>query len=395
MTHALVFFPDYRAANPYQTLLYEHAGRDLYPRFGTIADALAVQRHRAGSRVIFHLHWEDAVYRNESGEAAAWQAAQRFLDALETFLDSGGQLVWTLHNAAPHDGRYIAVHTQLCAKLALLADVVHVHSLAAAAFARRCLGIDAARLALIQHGSYVSLYPRLGHPAEATRAALGLGDARRVLLLFGRLGSYKGGAELIGALAQLADPGLWLVIAGKQIDPLASQLEELPAAVRARIVIHDQFVPNEQLPRLFHACDMVVLPYRASLTSGAAVLALSQGRPVLAPALPGLAELLADGSDAILYRPDAVDGLRSALHRFLALERPSLAAMQAAALAKAELLDWRSSGLLLDGTYARLLASLRPQRAPAPTDLAHASAVAAPAAAATVHPLRSPAADAA
>ena len=49
MTHALVFYPDYRAANPYQTLLYEHAGRDLYPRCGTIADAIATATPRAAS----------------------------------------------------------------------------------------------------------------------------------------------------------------------------------------------------------------------------------------------------------------------------------------------------------------------------------------------------------
>ena len=99
MTHALVFFPDYRAANPYQTLLHGHAGRELYPRFGSIADALALQRHAGvDSRVIFHLHWEDAVYRNESGEPAAWQAAQRFVGELETFLDGGGQLIAALRD---------------------------------------------------------------------------------------------------------------------------------------------------------------------------------------------------------------------------------------------------------------------------------------------------------
>ena len=59
-----------------------------------------------------------------------------------------------------------------------------------------------ARLALIPHGSYVSLYSQLGHPVAVSRAALGLGEARRVLLLFGRLGRYKGGAELLDAFAQ-------------------------------------------------------------------------------------------------------------------------------------------------------------------------------------------------
>ena len=162
-----------------------------------------------------------------------------------------------------------------------------------------------------------------------------------MLLLFGRLGRYKGGAELLGAFARIDDPGLWLVIAGKQIDPLAGLLAELPAAARARVVVLDRFVPDAELPQLFHASDMVVLPYRSSLTSGSAMLALSQARPVLAPALPGLAELLDDGVDALLYRPEPADGLRAALLRFLALDRCSSPRCRQAARAKAELLDWR------------------------------------------------------
>ncbi len=364
MTHALLFFPDYRAANPYQSLLYREAGRHLHPQPGTVAEALALQRQRgAGSRVLFHLHWEDAIYRQETSEDLAWQAAQAFVATLEIFLETGGALIWTVHNEAPHDGRYPAVHRALAMKLAQLADTVHVHSLAGLAFARRRLGVDPTRLAAVPHGNYVSQYPRLCFPIATSRAELGLAAARRVVLLFGRLGRYKGGLELLDAFASLDDPGLWLVIAGRQVDPLAPALDWLPDGVRARIVVEDRFVPPEQVPTLFHAADIVAMPYRASLTSGTALLALSQGRPVLAPALPGLAELLEDGRDALLFQPDATDGLARALRRLQALDDAALTAMRAAALAKAELFDWRHSGLLMDGIYARLTALLRPQRA--------------------------------
>ena len=365
MPHALLFFPDYRSANPYQSLLHQHAGRNLYPRPGTIAEALALHRQQSGSgRVIFHLHWEDAIYRQEASEELAWQAAQSFLADLETFLDAGGALVWTLHNEAPHDGRYLTVHQELAAKLATLADVIHVHSLAALAFARQRLGVDAAKLALVHHGNYVGQYPRLGSPAASSRAGLGLPAEARVLLLFGRLGAYKGGPELLDAFASLDDPRLWLVIAGKQVDPMGVALGDLPGAVRERIVVEDRFIAPEQVPGLFHAADIAVLPYRASLTSGTVLLALSQARPVMAPALAPLAELLTDGGDALLYAPHARDGLRGALQRLQAIDAAGLLAMQTAARAKAEIFDWRQSGLLLDGIYARILAALRPQRSP-------------------------------
>jgi glycosyltransferase involved in cell wall biosynthesis len=376
MAHALLFFPDYRSANPYQRLLYGHAGRDLHPQPATIGEALVRQQQQGlADRTVFHLHWEDAVHRNEPSEAAAWRAAQLFLDGLELFLDRGGQLVWTVHNEAPHDARYLAVHEALCGKLRLLADVVHVHSWAAAAFARNRLGVEPERLALIPHGNYRPLYPALGHPVADSRAALGLDAARRVVLLFGRLGGYKGAAELLAAFGAIRDDGLWLLIAGKQVDPLADGLARLRPQARRRVVVQDGFVAEADVPRLFHAADAVAVPYRASLTSGTALLALSQDRPVIAPALPGLAELLTDGADALLHAPGSVDALRDALERLLALDDSGLAAMRAAARAKALLHDWRQSGLLWNGVYAGLLGALRPQRRQAPPPTALAGAV--------------------
>src|SRR3954452_4113692 len=126
VAHELLFFPDYRVANPYQRLLYDHAGAELHPRPGTVDDGLGVLRRKAaGERVIFHLHWDDAVYRNELDEPAAWRAAQAFLDGIEAFVDAGGLLLWTLHNTAPHDDRYLPVHEALSARLPQLADLVH------------------------------------------------------------------------------------------------------------------------------------------------------------------------------------------------------------------------------------------------------------------------------
>ena len=74
--------------------------------------------------------------------------------------------------------------------------MIHVHSLAPWPCRRR-LGADASRLALIHHGNYAGQFPRLGSPVASSRASLGLPASARVLLLFGRLGAYKGGVELL------------------------------------------------------------------------------------------------------------------------------------------------------------------------------------------------------
>jgi glycosyltransferase involved in cell wall biosynthesis len=77
-------------------------------------------------------------------------------------------------------------------------------------------------------------------------------------------------------------------------------------------------VPSENLQLYLNACDVVVLPYREDLTSGAAMLALSFGRPVVAPRMGTLEELLTDDC-GVLYDPrsDAalVDAMRAARMR--------------------------------------------------------------------------------
>ncbi|MFO1039528.1 MAG: glycosyltransferase [Geminicoccaceae bacterium] len=366
MAHSLFFFPDYRGANPYQRLMYAHAAPELHPQAGTITEALARTAQSApGERVIFHLHWEDAVYRNEPDEDAALRAAETFLDQLERFLDAGGFLVWTMHNAAPHDGRYLRIHQLLLQWLPEMADLVHVHSQAAADHARRVLEIEPARIAVIPHGNYRPLYRRIGLPVVGSRAVFGLGPEDRVLLLFGRLGSYKGGEDLLAAFAGTRS-NLRLVIAGKQIHSLRGAVDALPAERRDRVVVIERFIGEEEVPALFHAADAVALPYRSILTSGAAMLALSLRRPVIAPGFPALRELLEDGRDSLLFAPGSVDDLSRALDRFGALDEARLAALQSGAGATADRYDWQMSGLLLSGLYYRLLTMLRPQRRLAP-----------------------------
>ena len=368
MAHELLFFPDYRVANPYQRLLYDHAGAELHPRPGTVDDALGVLRRKApGERAIFHLHWDDAVYRNEPDEPAAWRAAQAFLDGLEAFVDAGGLLLWTLHNTAPHDDRYLPVHDALHAKLPQLADLLHVHTHTAAAWAEERLGVPPERIAIVPHGNYLPLYRALEAPQATIRARLGLPEGGRFLLLFGRLGPYKGGAGLLQAFAAADAPDLHLLVAGKQVEPLGPALDALPPDIRARVHVRDGFVPEEEIEPLFAAADAAVLPYRRILTSGGALLALSLRRPVIAPAFPSLRELLEDGRDALLYGPEEPDGLAAALRRFAALDTATLARLQAGAFATARRHDWRQSGLLLSGLFRHLVALRKPQRVPRAT----------------------------
>ena len=96
-----LFFPDYRGSVPYQDLLARALDPWVTCGPGDITDALEAA---ATGPAVFHLHWEDAVVGALSGDAAR-QAVGLFLAELDAFQACGGRLVWTMHNAAPHEDR--------------------------------------------------------------------------------------------------------------------------------------------------------------------------------------------------------------------------------------------------------------------------------------------------
>jgi beta-1,4-mannosyltransferase len=357
MQHTILYFPDYVHANPYQSLLYSGIDAVFHSQSGSIEDArLKLQRQAWDSRVIFHLHWEDALYRHLPGADEALAECQRFLDQVERFQDEGGLLLWTVHNLAPHDGRYLDVHRELSAKLARLADQIHLHSYAALEELERERALDRGKVTVVPHGNYRPLFPNPG------RLEPGAIEAGRRFLLFGRLGHYKGGQELVSSFAGLDDPRARLTIAGKLIDPI--DLGGLPAAVRERIAVHDRYLSDADLLELFGEADFVVSPYRASLTSGTVLLAMSLARPVIVPRLPTLTELVIDGDNGLLFAPDDPAALGAALERASRLDADAWRRMAGRAFATANRYDWRVIGHLLSGLLYRLIATPRVRRAP-------------------------------
>jgi glycosyltransferase involved in cell wall biosynthesis len=354
MQHSLIYFPDYAHANPYQAMLYASIDGAFSARPGTISSALeALGRADWAQRTIFHLHWEDAIYRHLPGSDAALEECRRFLDDAEQFIDDGGLFVWTIHNRAPHDGRYLDVHRRLCAKLAALAQQIHVHSYTAGAELVRDRHLDRSKLVVIPHGNYAPVYARRKTAEPAAK------NGRR-FLLFGRLGRYKGSAELVRAFVALPDQQAELVIAGKQIDPI--DLSDLPPSVAARITTQNRFLDQAEIPGLVASADLVVAPYLASLSSGTLLLAMSLGRPVIAPRLPTLAELIIDGENGLLFDPQAQGSLTAALERACALDAAELRRLSEAAFDTAMRYDWRIVGNLWSGLLHRLVTRPRIRR---------------------------------
>ncbi|HFD16563.1 MAG TPA: glycosyltransferase [Rhodospirillales bacterium] len=310
----LLYFKDYGRYNPYQRLLYA-AMPGIAAEPGDIDAALALRAAMPPDLpVVFHLHWEEAVYAAAASAGDAERLRQAFLERLDAFLAAGGQLVWTVHNLVPHENRFPAVHGRLVEGLVARAGLVHVHNRFSAR-RMRARGVTGDRLLLLPHGNYDGLWTTVPDPDEA-RATLGLPGRTTLFGLVGAIRTYKGAPALLSAFAELPRNVARLLLAGRQFPPLA--IERLPAAVREEILAVDRFLGEDEVALAVRACDFLVLPYRRTTTSGAVLLAFSLGVPVIAPDLPAFAELVEDGGNGILYPRRRRDGLRDALLAALA-----------------------------------------------------------------------------
>jgi beta-1,4-mannosyltransferase len=335
-------------ANPFQALLtsrVEESG--IVPigmdRLADLDDPIAlpalVALRAEGVEVVLHLHWLARVLRGASSEAEGWERATSFLGALDAFGAAGGRLVWTVHNVLPHDTRLPALDLELRRGVVARADLVHVLSAGTVAAAAPSYEIPAAKVLHVPHPAYLNVYPDHVSDTDA-RFRLGISSEEVVFGVVGNLRPYKGLDGLLDAFeAVVASPPdarrRRLLIAGMpSADPAIRAVLDRARAHRD-VIVDAHRIPADELSVPLRASDVIVLPYRASLNSGALLLALSFGRPVIAAASPHVRETV--GPDAsITFDPDDRGALERALRDAGRLLTPGA---RAAALATAHRFD--------------------------------------------------------
>lgn len=269
-----------------------------------------VEARQNPSPNILHLHWPELQYAYPEPRTRTKRLAS-FLAGLLLARRAGTRLVWTLHNAEPHEGHLARTHRAVFRLLTRLADAVHVHDETARITLTALTG-RRERLYQAPHFSYRGWYPE---PPSRTvaRRALGLPEAAFVILSLGHLRPYKGNDLLLRAFTAVTDPGACLIVAGKPHldDPHVAELSALAARDR-RVRFLPRYILDDEVPTFMAAADVVALPYRRSTTSGAALLAFTFGRPIVAPALGPFPLLAAEGR-GLLYDPTNVGALADAL----------------------------------------------------------------------------------
>jgi glycosyltransferase involved in cell wall biosynthesis len=179
------------------------------------------------------------------------------------------------------------------------------------------MGIAAERVAVVHNAVDVERLNREGGPSA--RDELGLSDAEPLVISVGRLSPEKAHAHLIEAAALMHDGGVDAHFALVGDGPESERLARAAAARGLRERVH-LMGHRSGVAALLRGADCFALP---SLTEGlpnAVLEAMAMGLPVVATAVGGVPELVADGETGTLVPPAAPSAMANALTRLL---RPS------------------------------------------------------------------------
>ncbi len=231
--------------------------------------------------------------------------------------------------------------------------------------------IDASDVALVLTRSVgASLQANYGYPADRTfLSTLGhFGDGRSDvgvrslpadrpprLLFFGRILHYKGLDLMLEALPVLRKefPKLGLEVWGTgDITPYQAALDAV-----GDVRVENRWIEEEEIPGIFAATDLAVLPYREASQSAVVATAFAVGMPCVATPIPGLCEQVADGVTGVIAAGNSPAEYAEAVAKVLRdpafYARLSQGCLQAATTT----LSWESIGVsvaeALHGAYAK------------------------------------------
>ncbi|MET1028337.1 MAG: glycosyltransferase [Dongiaceae bacterium] len=271
--------------NPYNRLLYEN----VLPLVKKV-DEYYPWRVIKGKIDIVHLHWPDLIVTGRNPIKAAFRVSV-FLARLLEYKMRGAKIIWTVHNAAPHDATFRPLAACFWPAFLSLVDGLIFMSVTARIDAV-ALRPSFARIpyAIIPHGHYGPVLGTLSDRMTA-RQRLNLPPDKYIFLHFGQIRPYKNVPLLMREFLALGRPDTFLVVAGScSRTELQQELEQL-AAGHDNIRLDIRFIPDETLYEYLAASHMVVLPYKRILNSGSALMALSAHRPVIAPKVGSIAEV--------------------------------------------------------------------------------------------------------
>ncbi|MCA9053491.1 MAG: glycosyltransferase family 4 protein [Planctomycetaceae bacterium] len=149
---------------------------------------------------------------------------------------------------------------------------------------------------------------------SSVRTRLGIGDDETVVLLARRLVAKNGVKVFAEAAREFVRPGVRIVFAGD-----GPERKEVESILR-RDGVHNSAlflgnVLNTEMPDIYRAADMSVLPSFLEATSITGLESMATGLPLVGTRVGGIPALIADGETGLLVDPGKPSQLAAAIRR--------------------------------------------------------------------------------
>ena len=148
-----------------------------------------------------------------------------------------------------------------------------------------------------------------GIPKQQAIEKLKLSPDYKYVLFFGLIRAYKGLDLLLDAFANVKhqDKKIKLLIAGEFYDDQNKYLKQIKElSIQDQVILHDHFIPNDQVKYYFSACDLVAQTYHRATQSGIMQIAIQFEKPLLVTNVGGLKEIIRDGEHGYITEVDSL-----------------------------------------------------------------------------------------
>lgn len=185
-------------------------------------------------------------------------------------------------------------------------------------------GVDPERCLVAYNGMRPRAIGR-GLTSSQARRQLGLPDDRPLVVYTGTVGIQKGTDVLLELAAQL--PEIRMLLVG--VEPGSAEARRLADRTRAlgaaNVLVRPR-LPAAEIAAYLQAADCLIIPptaaplrrFRSTVLPIKVFSYLGAGRPIVAPRLPDIEEILEDGVTARLVPPDDLPGAAAAIRALMA-----------------------------------------------------------------------------
>jgi len=278
---------------------------------------------------LIHLHWAHGFVLGKSRIRTIIRSLS-FLSELLLLRLCRIKIVWTVHNMVSHESPYPCLELFVNRLIALFCDQLIVHSNSIKLQVQSKYRLPNSKpINVIYQMNYIDYYENSTGELDA-RKKLSLKPEDFVFLYFGMVRPYKGVNELVDCFNQLEINGetdnVKLLIVGKPLNQMIHDDLMNGCAMNRNIIPILKWIDDSEVPIYMNAANITVFPFESILNTASVVLAMSFSKPVIAPAMGSIPEIL-DSEGGFVYTVSGKEGLLDAMKQALRCKPAELRAM--------------------------------------------------------------------